>query len=116
MHIVCKSTSRVFHFCPGTPQNPASNTAAAVSMTTAQQSTPPTAASTGSVGGQQATPGSSLADITSSVRAHVCVCVCVRVLHVFQTRFVNIDLFHIHVCIHDIVHVDKKFFFVMIVS
>ena len=62
----------------GTPQNPASNTA----PTVAQQSTPPTA-STGSVGGQQATPGSSLADITSSV----CVCVHVTldagVMHVY---------------------------------
>ena len=55
-----------FHINTGTPQNPATNAAPGV----AQQSTPPTA-STGSVGGQQATPGSSLADITSSV----CVCV-----------------------------------------
>ena len=63
-------------FCAGTPQNPASNKAAASITTAQQQSTPPTA-STGSVGGHQATPGSSLADITPSVRPRVCVCVCV---------------------------------------
>ena len=52
-----------FPYLAGTPQNPSSNSAP---PTAAQQSTPPTA-STGSVGGQQATPGSSLADITSTV-------------------------------------------------
>ena len=52
-----------FPYLAGTPQNPSSNSAP---PTAAQQSTPPTA-STGSVGGQQATPGSSLVDITSTV-------------------------------------------------
>lgn len=110
-------------FGTGTPQNPASNTAAA-SITTAQQSTPPTA-STGSVGGQQATPGSSLADITPSVRTHVCVhvyggrgggvggvyvCVCMRVRVCESTACIQtgercefvclIFHMHIHVCVY----------------
>lgn len=59
-------------FCAGTPQNPASNKAAAASITTAQQQSTPPTASTGSIGGHQATPGSSLADITPSVRSRVC--------------------------------------------
>ena len=64
-------------FCAGTPQNSASNKAAAASsITTAQQQSTPPTASTGFVGNHQATPGSSLADITPSVRSRVCVCVC----------------------------------------
>ena len=62
-------------FCAGTPQNPASNkAAAAASITTAQQQSTPPTASTGSVGGHQATPGTSLADIAPLVPPRVCVC------------------------------------------